>query len=410
MAITKKALLDMASRNMTTIEAAAKLLVSWQAISKMAKQFDISFVDMPISASSSKSRLAPRPSRRQTSKPSVPAPATERIVATPARTKIDAKSMAMLAPRKANLKRDPRKNVLVPEILSYKRRNNPNFLSREEERELIAAWQSKRDIAALERLMRKYDPLLRAHAAKKAADVWMSDIRGDLYGEAKIAFMHAIDLFDLSNGAALGWFAQFHIAGAINQFIRDQSRNIRLVTNTRNKQIVRDVLDLFIENGTRDISNEDIVRIAAKTDAKHVRVAAIAHFLQTGDVHLDHDRSYLVVKQETGSVLPVCEQSSLPAARLQKREEHRLAHRIIDKVSGELDPLQKSILVDRIMATDKPLSFDRLALRHGTDRRRVAKAEKHLMTKLRAAASRLGVTSLDLVADPEISVFSDLMV
>jgi RNA polymerase sigma-B factor len=96
---------------------------------------------------------------------------------------------------------------------------------RSETADLLRAYHEHGDIAARQRLVELYLPLVESFMRRYGRG---TDEYDDLYQVGCIGLINAIDRFELSRGDELAAFAVPNIAGEIRRYLRDRSASVRL--------------------------------------------------------------------------------------------------------------------------------------------------------------------------------------
>lgn len=80
------------------------------------------------------------------------------------------------------------------------------ILTKEEESDLVAAWRTRRDEAALEELCRRFEPLVRSICARRAR-LLPHDENSDVFQLGRLGFLEALGRFDPDRGFRLATYA-----------------------------------------------------------------------------------------------------------------------------------------------------------------------------------------------------------
>lgn len=405
--LTRASISRLAGAGLSSTEAAAELMTSWRNLIKCATAWGIVFPDMPPLANTSDSSADS--AAAETSVPSDKSRGTVRR---------DNKTKRMLAPRKPRPGRSAgtgSSHCLVPEILRPQPSAGTDMLSEEEEHALIKTWQDLREtdlptaLKARNRVLEKYKPLLKRHTNYYTYARKMFSIRDDIDQAARLALIATLDTFDTERGTRLGSYAQYHIANAIQIVVRGHLRQIKF-SGGKPERLARQAWLHFAE--TRDLqsaTHKDCERIAEQTNLSPDRVERVLQFCINRDLYIENANSETFMRSLANDWRIMADRSALPAAMMQKTQEHEFAHKILRAVADDIGPVEALILNTRLMNPGKKVALDRLAERLGSTAFKVQSIEKRLIKKMRKAAVGLGITPKCLTDDPEISVFSELM-
>ena len=111
------------------------------------------------------------------------------------------------------------------------------LLTRSEERELIGLVQDTGCREAMQRLVEGHMGFITNIANNWSRRSGLEDHRDDLYEEGCLAFMRAVELYDLAHSAArLSSYAKFAVTGACLTYVREMKHPFRVATNIPDKK------------------------------------------------------------------------------------------------------------------------------------------------------------------------------
>src|SRR5436190_23353878 len=100
------------------------------------------------------------------------------------------------------------------------RRRNPAPEDHQTVIRLIRAWRRTGDVAARDRVLRSYAPMVKYLAARKLSLSWSTCDVDDLVSCGLIALLRAVESFDPARGASFDSYAWTRVSGAIIDALR----------------------------------------------------------------------------------------------------------------------------------------------------------------------------------------------
>lgn len=129
------------------------------------------------------------------------------------------------------------------------------MLERDEELDLILAWQERGDPDAMESLFRAYDGWLKALALRTCTGRGHADAAEDAYGVAVLGFIRSCGKFDPARDARISTFSRYHIVGKIVDHLNRSNYPVSVGTSS-NERVAQHhrkmLLTLFREETGRD--------------------------------------------------------------------------------------------------------------------------------------------------------------
>jgi RNA polymerase sigma-32 factor len=251
-------------------------------------------------------------------------------------------------------------------------------LSREEEQRLARLYRETGDRDALFQLVTANLMLVVriAFSFRRAAKNLL-----DLVQEGNVGLLAAIDRFSPDVGARLPTYAAWWIRAYMVKFLLDNVRLVRVGTTNARRKLLR---NLHKEKQKLESKGFDV---GPKLLAEHFGVSErdvidVQAALSSRDVSLDApvggdegDRSY-------GDALPDAREATVEDDVARRELQTKMEALIKTFLKGLND--RETVLLDRRILSDSPLSLQALGDRFGTSREAVRQAETRLMKKLKA--------------------------
>ena len=259
---------------------------------------------------------------------------------------------------------------------------NESFLSRDEERALIAAWQLHGDHRARSRLVEAYQPMILA----KAKSLKRHDIFDDLVSTGNIALLEAIDRYDLDHSGKVGLFA--YAGQAIQGVMWVATRSFRSAA-TFNESKISKLCLTAIDGQGKDPARLHQLRQNYPLEVELAEAALLPPKVITSNP------SDLEIRtgQAVDLVDPVDSFITLESEMLIPRQRAALN----DLISA-LTP-REEVIIREIDLSDPPVKARALAKRFGVSPQRIQQQHVVALRKLLIEAKRMAVNAFDLLPD-----------
>lgn len=253
------------------------------------------------------------------------------------------------------------------------------FLTAQEERALLQAWQQEGDEKALARLADSHRPLV-VKLAKKSGS---SDIQqDDLIQEGLIGLIEAAGRFDLTRDVRFATYAKWWIEAAIRAYSLHNNAIVRIVRSAEDKALFYNLNRLRHQLGLRGaLSDDDRREIARLLGVRIPAVERMERFLDGRDRSTQEtlaDSDGLTLEDR----LP--DPSPSPEELIVASDEHDFRMRCLRKAIGDLSERERVIVEARRLREDRTMLRD-LGERFGISKERVRQIEKAALEKLNIA-------------------------
>lgn len=263
-------------------------------------------------------------------------------------------------------------------------RGRTKFLTREEELDLIHAWQNDRNEQARVKLIAAYKPLIVGFARRNSR---CASDTADMIQEGIYGFIVALEKFDPENGARLGTFAQYDI----QRFAREY----RLLNNSNGK--------LPNSRCIKGIEGRVVRWISAIEKEFGVKLTRAQETLICEDEgftisDLDEYRMFTSLPKPIGPMSE--EESGVEISVEADSEDEILATRSKDIVADCLAvfPERTRRILEARYFSDEFISLDRLAAELSISRERIRQIERKALAEMHASLQARGLQLDDLVA------------
>ncbi len=257
-------------------------------------------------------------------------------------------------------------------------------LSATEERELIRAWQQRRDRRAADRLIAANLRIV-VFSALKFKNYGIPC--ADLISEGSVGLMKALDRFDATRGVRFATYAIYWVRAQIVTGVMD---SWSLLSGPRGALDSRVFFRLRRERARLDTEarhpGEPSVdeRLATSFGVDERRMQEMLGQLDSRGVSLD--------APGPGYERPLLDALTLdaqPSDPLEQREQVAQLQRVLGRARGELDPRETFILDRRLLADpEEKLSLGEIGQHFGVSRERVRQLEERARKKLKDQALR----------------------
>jgi RNA polymerase sigma factor (sigma-70 family) len=147
-------------------------------------------------------------------------------------------------------------------------RTEVKMLEKHQEVALLDGWLKNRCPAAIDQLLRSFDPLLVSMARRIASEQRCPHLLDDIYGAGIMAFIEGLDAFKIEEENRLSTFIRFRIAGAMMRICLDFRLPLRTGTTSDERKAFyrhRATIDAFEQTNGRAPSDTpaDLAKISA---------------------------------------------------------------------------------------------------------------------------------------------------
>jgi RNA polymerase sigma-32 factor len=256
------------------------------------------------------------------------------------------------------------------------------MLSAAQESELVARWRDTGDPAALDALLRAYEPLAQAHAKRFEG---MGE-RGDLLQEARLGLLDALRRFDPSYGTRLSTYAGFWIEERLRRFTLETAPMVRIPRHTR-QALSRAVAGRDTEDTGDPERTQQATREAARRHGVDEATAAMATQLRHPGsvVSLDQPAPTNEGDSRQSPLDLLTDQAPLPEQVVAQRHDDGVRRAWLQRALAQLDA-RKATIVHRRHLSEPASTLETLAGEFGVSKERVRQLEAAALRDLRRMA------------------------
>lgn len=291
-------------------------------------------------------------------------------------------------------------NVQSPQIRDLRRRSmRAEMLDAETELALTRAWHKRRDVAALDRLIRAYMRLAISMAGRfRRAGLSHSD----LIQEASLGLMKAVDRFDPERGVRFSTYAVWWIRAGLQDYVMRSWSIVRTGSTSSQKSLffnLRRVQARLEREARRRGETLDRFQICERiaseigvstSDAEMMmgRMAGADMSLNAPQSARDGGRQWLDLIED---------QAPQGAETVERRHDHAALRRRLLRAMQDLTTRERFILHQRRMCESGRTLAD-LGGEMGLSKERVRQLEVAALTKMRRTLERDGLEVHDLMS------------
>lgn len=252
--------------------------------------------------------------------------------------------------------------------------------NRAEEPELILAWQERQDPRAIAKLLERYAPMVNGAIAKTLAGRAINTGHAeDLRQEARLAFIKAVDRFDLSMNTQLSSMAGIYIRTALLRYALDNRTSVRIGTTSSERVAYYKVQALRARKAATgsDILDEKDIALIQETTGISRRTTEIA---------------ISTVYAQSASIDDMAEslESEDAVEILQEEMSRKSAMDAIREILPSLKDRAREI-VEATFLCEPPVPTQDLAERYGVSSERIGQIRREALTDLKIALKNRGI-------------------
>jgi RNA polymerase sigma-32 factor len=274
----------------------------------------------------------------------------------------------------------------IPAARSKPARSGPAMLDAEEERRLARAWRDEGDVAARNRLVTAFTPLVLSITQRFTKTRAQDD--PDMVQHAFIGLMRAADGFDPDRGVRFSTYASWWVRAELQDY---RMANWSLVRRGRSAKVRKAFFKLGqVEDALPDVPGES----AADRDDR------IARKLGVGVHELDEMRSQFAARDSSLNRLTGEEEDTeavdlLPdpeadvEAQVAARHDGAAFRTAMIRHFRRLPDRERAIVIANVLQ-DPPKTLNELAEAHGVSRERVRQLRERGLERLREAIAEAG--------------------
>jgi RNA polymerase sigma-32 factor len=257
--------------------------------------------------------------------------------------------------------------------------------NRKEDPALIAAWQETSDPDALATLLRRYAPLINSHASKSLSgrSVGLAH-KEDLRQEAALAFISAVNAYDLEVGTSLGSFAIPYVRYAMRRYTLDFRSICRTGTSSGERRAYYVAQKIRakrnVDHSQSGFSDDDLAEIRKFTGASMPAVRRAVSSMNAHTTSIDE-------------MIECADTHDLPAAVEDRMTRKAIMSRVFAAME-DLTPRAKEIVAESYF-TEPATSAAELAARYEVSAERIGQVRRKSLSTIR---KRLAEEGIDVAA------------
>ncbi|WP_207483581.1 RNA polymerase factor sigma-32 [Arenibaculum pallidiluteum] len=259
--------------------------------------------------------------------------------------------------------------------------NKYDYLSAEEERELVRRWRTENDQKALDRLLGAHLRLVFKVARKYAGYGLPVE---ELVSEGNVGLMQAAQKFDPEKGFRFNTYALWWVKAAIQEHVLHNWSMVKIGTTAAQKKLffnLRRLKGQMAELEGGDLSPEAVASIAVDLDVPEAEVIEMNRRLAANDASLnvrmgeDQDNEW----QDT-----LADERASQEVRFGDAEELKQRQGHLREALDRLPERDREILIARRLR-DEPITLEELSQRYSISRERVRQLENRAFDKVQKA-------------------------
>ena len=256
-------------------------------------------------------------------------------------------------------------------------RGRKKMLTAEQERELLRRCRDGTDRAALDRLLRAYEPLCQSLAKRFEG---MAE-RGDLLQEARLGLLDAVRRFDPDYGTRLATYASFWIQERLRRYTMETLPLVRIPRNTR--QTLTRAVGQQTTGHSADDTNRTTREVAERYGVDEAVVAMASQLRNAGHVvSLDAPAPGSDGDESQRPIDILTAEAPSPEQQVASRHDGDVERAWLREAVRSLDHRKATIIRRRHMAP-APTTLEELAREFGVSKERVRQLEAAALRDLR---------------------------
>ncbi len=281
-----------------------------------------------------------------------------------------------------------------PEVVTKVLRNAP-YLSREDELALARRWRDRRDEEALHRLVVSYWRLV--HSMARRFRRYRLPLE-DLVQEGLVGLLQAAERFEPERNLRFSTYAVWWIRCAMQDYVLRNWSIVRVSSTPTQKLLFFRLLgrpQRPDDGSLGELSEEACLGMAEACGVKPALVRML------GDRLVGHDVSLNAAVTADGAAMVqdlLVDGGPSPEQSAAATRTAGLRRRLLVDALAELDPRERSIVVERRLREDGA-TLDQLGRRFGVTKERVRQVEERAIRKMRESILRRVPEGSDLLAE-----------
>ena len=268
--------------------------------------------------------------------------------------------------------------------------NPDEFLTREEEFRLTRRWQDEGDLRARAKIIRAYEKLAHAYAAK-AARVGLP--MEDLFQEANVGMMQALDRFEPERGFGFGTFSRYHIISRIQIYMLENIGPIRIFNTAATKTLLSKYAkikrEIEAETGAPlDELGREVIAERLEMDVEQIRRYELA---TSHTSTLDPGAG--VAADDTSRSVELMDETPDPERQTVNKLARSHVRDLVNKALEEIHEREAQVFAARHLCSP-PETLDTLSKRYGISRERVRQIEMRARTHVKRFLKREGISGV----------------
>lgn len=248
-------------------------------------------------------------------------------------------------------------------------------LTEDQEKKLITTYRATGDREAARQLVGSHLRLVVKIAMEYRNAYWNLM---DLIQEGNLGLVTALQKFDPSKGARLGYYATWWIRAFILKYILDNFRLIKIGTTKTQRKLFYNLMQEKRKIEAMGIK-PSMQMLAARLDVPQYEVEEMSRRLSQSEAHLDapvgHDSEAVLSDFIADDDVPLDEK--IAKEEIQDKFQEKLT-----AFAKDLKPREQKILQERLLA-EVPLTLQHIADEYGISKERARQIEERIIKKLR---------------------------
>ncbi len=253
-------------------------------------------------------------------------------------------------------------------------------LTAEEETLLSRRWLSCRDPKAAERIVKAFQPLVRAQARRFQNNVLLLD---DLVGEGNLGLMRALDKFDPERGVRFATYATWWVRAALLDHVLKNFSALSISASEVHKRLFFKLGGLKAElmpGRSGPLPRELAIEAAKRLDVSLETLEEVDSLLSRPMRSLDEPVGH---EEDSASLGDLMADPGLdPEALAMAGQESEQRRQLLKEALATLSERERHIVAGRHLS-DQPQKLEAFARFYGISRERVRQIENAALAKLR---------------------------
>lgn len=280
-----------------------------------------------------------------------------------------------------------------PDSRSKRPKGRLRMLSREQERELIKAWQGAGDRRALSRLCRSFEPLIRRIAGRFRRYRLPLE---DMVQEGQIGLIEAAGAFDTTRNVRFATYAVWPIRARIQDFVLRNSSIVRTVTTRERKSLFFKLPYVQAAMSSQRGTDTDVNGRAARQLAMPLHeVERMDQTLRKGDLALNARLPNSAEELET----LLADDRPGPESVAIERDSRAYGVRCLETAIEALDERERLIVRRRRLVDGNAATLKALGRELGISTERVRQIEHAAIAKMGDIIRAVADSPADLLTD-----------